>query len=107
MITTRLGSPSWGAVTGRLERQATLDRADAPQIWSVLDEGVLHRRIGDAKTMRDQLEHLADLSARAKIGVQVVPASVGAHADLTLRSEALPRAASRDLILKVAGERWT
>jgi transcriptional regulator with XRE-family HTH domain len=135
-------------VTGRMERQAILDRPDAPQLWSVVDEGVLHRRIGDAKIMRDQLEHLADLSARPKVSVQVVPSPAGAHAGLlgafiiadldgspgmlyletaaegydtdspaavaqavlrfdTLRSEALPRAASRDLILKVAGERWT
>ncbi len=135
-------------VTGRMERQAILDRPDAPQLWSVVDEGVLHRGVGDSKVMRDQLEHLADLSARPKIGVQVVPSQVGAHAGLlgafiiadldgspsmvyletaaegydtdspavvtqavlrfdTLRSEALPRAASRDLILKIAGERWT
>jgi transcriptional regulator with XRE-family HTH domain len=135
-------------VTGRMERQAILDRPAAPQLWSVVDEGVLHRRIGDGKVMRDQLEHLADLSARPKVSVQVVPSSAGAHAGLlgafiiadldgspgmvyletaaegydtdspaavaqavlrfdTLRSEALPRAASRDLILKIAGERWT
>jgi transcriptional regulator with XRE-family HTH domain len=135
-------------VSGRMERQAILDRVDAPQIWSVVDEAVLHRRIGDNKIMRDQLEHLADLSTRPKIGVQIVPSPVGAHAGLlgafiiadldgspamvyletsaegydtdsqavvaqsvlrfdTLRSEALPRTASRDLILKVAGERWT
>jgi transcriptional regulator with XRE-family HTH domain len=42
-------------VTGRMERQAILDRVDAPQIWSVIDEGVLHRRIGDAKIMHEQL----------------------------------------------------
>ena len=40
-------------VTGRMERQAILDRPDAPQLWSVVDEGVLHRRIGDGKVMRD------------------------------------------------------
>lgn len=137
-----------GHLTGRMQRQAILDGAGAPQIWSVVDEGVLHRRIGNAKTMHDQLEHLADLSARPKVSVQIVPSETGAHAGLlgafiiadldgspgmvyletaaegydtdspaavaqavirfdTLRSEALPRAASRELILKVAGERWT
>ena len=69
-------------LTGRMDRQAILDRADAPHIWSIIDEGVLHRRIGDSKIMRDQLEHLVDLSARPKVGVQVVPLSAGTHAGL-------------------------
>jgi Domain of unknown function (DUF5753) len=30
-------------VAARLARQAVLDRPDAPQLWCVLDEGVLHR----------------------------------------------------------------
>ena len=33
-------------VAARLARQAVLDRPDAPQLWCVLDEGVLHRAIG-------------------------------------------------------------
>lgn len=135
-------------VAARLARQAILDRASPPQLWSVLDEGVLHRCVGGAKVMHDQLEHLAELAGDPLTTIQVIPASVGAHggllggfvvADLegspgmvyletaaegqiadspvilahvtfrfdSLRSEALPRAASRDLIRKVAEQKWT
>jgi len=135
-------------VGGRISRQAILARANAPQLWSVVDEGVLHRRIGGPKVMHDQLEHLADLAENPQTTIQVIPASAGAHAGLlgafniadldgspsmvylenaaeaqiadsptivaramlrfdALRSEALPRAASRELIMKIAVEKWT
>jgi transcriptional regulator with XRE-family HTH domain len=49
-------------VGGRISRQAILARANAPQLWSVVDEGVLHRCVGGAKVMHDQLEQLADIA---------------------------------------------
>jgi transcriptional regulator with XRE-family HTH domain len=135
-------------VSGRLERQAILDRPKPPTLWAIVDQAVLHRRIGSAKIMQNQLAHLAGMSDRAKITIQVVPGEVGAHVGLlggfaiasydsalgtvymespdqgqtsalpsviskisetfdTLRAEALPRGASRDLIRKVAEEQWT
>jgi transcriptional regulator with XRE-family HTH domain len=135
-------------VAARLERQQILARDDPPHYWVVVDEGVLHRKIGDSKTTCDQLWHMARMADRPKISVQVIPFDAGARtgllghfviADLgestsiayletaitgqvveapsvvsqaglifdTLRSEALPRAASRNLIVKVAEERWT
>jgi len=42
-------------VAARLARQAILDRTGAPQLWCILDEGVLHRAIGGSKVMRSQL----------------------------------------------------
>ncbi|MGH3194043.1 MAG: helix-turn-helix domain-containing protein [Streptosporangiaceae bacterium] len=134
-------------VAARLARQAVLDRPDAPQLWCVLDEGVLHRAIGGSKIMRSQLYRLAEVAEHPKTTIQVIPAG-GAHAGLLggfiiadldgrpsmayletaaqgqitdspsvtahvalsfdrLRAEALPWAASRDLIRKVAEERWT
>ncbi|MFD2415938.1 helix-turn-helix domain-containing protein [Amycolatopsis pigmentata] len=65
----------------RLARQAAvLDRGeDAPQIWSVIDEGILRRRTGGPAVMRAQLEHLARLSERPNIEIQVLPFSAGAH----------------------------
>jgi transcriptional regulator with XRE-family HTH domain len=131
-------------VTGRLDRQRILDRDAPPDLRVVLDELVLHRGIGSAKTMGAQLEHLADLSCRPMITVQVVPAGLGAHGGLLgaliiagpagtvyletaveaqvtgeasvrdraalifdrLTRDALPRGASRDLIVKVAHEQW-
>jgi transcriptional regulator with XRE-family HTH domain len=135
-------------VGARMARKAIFARPDAPQLWSVVDEGVLHRPIGGTKVMHDQLEHLADVAENPQTTIQVIPASAGAHAGLlggfiiadldgtpsmvyletaaegqiadspaivahamlrfdALRSEALPRAASRDLIMKVAEDRWT
>jgi transcriptional regulator with XRE-family HTH domain len=136
------------AVAGRLERQQILHRENPPRLWCVLDEAVLHRSVGGSAVMRDQLLHLAEMSLRPKVSIQIVPHQVGAHpclqggfiiADLeeapsivyletaaagqvvaapavvnqvalsyeTVRSEALPALASRDLILKVAEKEWT
>jgi len=135
-------------VAARLARQAILGRDDPPLLWAVMDEAVLHRPIGDAKIMHDQLVHLAGTAGRPNVTVQVIPYSAGAHSGLlgaftvadsdgkagsvylespadgqtieepsmvakvalvfdTLRSEALPRGASADLIMKVAEEEWT
>lgn len=133
-------------VAARLERQVILDRTDPPDVVAVLDEAVLHRLIGSPQLMHDALVHIAEISRRPYLVVQVVPASNGASPGLggafdiaaadgmaeTLRMEGiedqttekralvrkaaaafdrvrgdtLPRDASRDLILKVADERW-
>jgi hypothetical protein len=65
----------------RLTRQASLRRAVDPlQLWVVLDEAALRRTVGDAATMADQLDHIADLADRSpNITVQVLPFSAGAH----------------------------
>jgi hypothetical protein len=68
-------------VAVRLARQAVLDRPDAPQLWCVLDEGVLHRAIGGPKVMRSQLYHLAEAAEHPKTTIQVIPYG-GAHAGL-------------------------
>jgi Domain of unknown function (DUF5753) len=135
-------------VAARIERQTIFDRLRPPTLVAVLDEAVLRRLIGSRKIMHDQLLHLAEVSARPNITVQVVPAGIGAHAGLlggfavasvegspdtvymespdqgqttelpsvvgklvrtfsTLRADALPRTASRELIGKVAEEQWT
>ena len=49
-------------VAARLARQAILDRTGAPQLWCILDEGVLHRAIGGSKVMRSQLYRLAEVA---------------------------------------------
>jgi hypothetical protein len=135
-------------VTARLERQVILDRDEPPLLWLVIDQAVLHREVGGAKVMQDQLVHLAEMSERPNVTVEVIPDTSGAHSGLlgafaiadfadapsgvyletaaggqiaeehsvvagialafdTLRSEALPRGTSRDLIRKAAEERWT
>jgi transcriptional regulator with XRE-family HTH domain len=68
-------------VAARLARQAVLDRPDSPQLWCVLDEGVLHRAIGGSKVMRSQLYRLAEVAEHPKTTIQVIRAA-GAHAGL-------------------------
>jgi transcriptional regulator with XRE-family HTH domain len=136
-------------VTARLDRQRIFEKPKPPSVWVVIDEAVLHRPVGSATIMLDQLQHLTEMSSRPRMSIQVIPAEVGAHAGLlggvsigafdddppgivyldnsdqghtskapglvasmftifdTLRSEALPRGASRELIGRVANERWT
>lgn len=133
-------------VAARQERQAILDREDPPDVVAVLDEAALYRLIGSPKVVHDALVHVAELSRRPNVVVQVVPASNGANpgfgggfdiaagdgmpetvredgledqttekrsvvrkAAVTfdrVRGDALPRDASRELILKVAEEEW-
>ena len=134
-------------VAARPARQAILDRTGAPQLWCILDEGVLHRAIGGSKVMRSQLYRLAEVAEHPKTTIRVIR-SGGAHAGLLahfviadlegkpsvvyletaaegqitdsssvvdhaalrfdrLRAQAESWVASRDLIRKVAEERWT
>jgi transcriptional regulator with XRE-family HTH domain len=134
-------------VAARLERQTVLGRAKPATLWVVIDEGVLHRPVGGADVMREQVKHLTEAAQRPNIVVQVIAASVGAHEGLrgpfiiadfadsvsvawqdgavrgqavedaddmaaatvtwdTLKSAALPRPASLELMQEV-GKRWT
>ncbi|MGO8726840.1 MAG: DUF5753 domain-containing protein [Streptosporangiaceae bacterium] len=68
-------------VAARLARQAILDRTGAPQLWCILDEGVLHRAIGGSKVMRSHLYHLAEVAEHPKTTIQVIR-SGGTHAGL-------------------------
>jgi hypothetical protein len=46
--------------------------SDRPvNLWVVLDEAVLWRPVGDAATMRAQLEHLVELCGRPNVTVQI------------------------------------
>lgn len=132
-------------VAVRLDRQVILDRPKPPHVVAVLDEAVLRRLIGSPQVMADQLTHLAELSERPDISIQVVPSDTGANAGLSgafdlasgdggpevlrmdavedvtadsrslvraaadifvrVQADALPRAASRALVLEAA-EQW-
>ncbi|MFJ8540447.1 helix-turn-helix domain-containing protein [Streptomyces sp. NPDC093586] len=66
-------------VEARLARQELLEEAEGRQFFFILDESVVHRLTGGRGVMRAQLEHLADLSMRDHITIQILPFSVGAH----------------------------
>ncbi|GCB43423.1 helix-turn-helix transcriptional regulator [Streptomyces sp. NL15-2K] len=57
----------------RTRRAELLLRADAPQLWAVMDESVLLRVLGSREVMRDQLKHLVTMAERPNVTVQIVP----------------------------------
>jgi hypothetical protein len=134
-------------VEARLARQRMFDEPGAPNALVVLDEAVLHRPVGSAMIMHDQLVHLVEMSTLPTVSVQVIETKSGAHPGMggsfqiasvhgkpdlmlieavdedqtvdraafvqqvtvtfdRLRGYALSCVASRDLMLKLAEERW-
>jgi hypothetical protein len=57
----------------RMRRQKLLTSGSAPRLWVVLDEAVLHRPIGGQQVMREQLEHLLELTKLPNVTLQVLP----------------------------------
>src|SRR5690606_25231312 len=63
------------AVEARLKRQEILRAERGPVVKAVIEEHVLRRPIGGRAIMRQQLEHLLELSASPRVTIQVVPMS--------------------------------
>ncbi len=82
---TMLGRGKLGAdvvednVQARLARASILLGEQPVEYWVVLHEAVLRCAVGGPEVMREQLEHVAELSKRPNITVQVLPDSAGAH----------------------------
>ncbi|MBB0243572.1 helix-turn-helix domain-containing protein [Streptomyces alkaliphilus] len=68
------------AVRIRLDRQSLLREPDAPRFVCVLDEAVLHRRIGNPVVMSGQLRNLIEMGRLPRVSIRVMPYSSGAHA---------------------------
>ncbi len=69
-------------LAGRMARQQVLARPQPPSVTVVMAEAVLHRGVGGPAVMYEQLTHLAEVSQRPKVMIQVIPAEIGAHAGL-------------------------
>jgi transcriptional regulator with XRE-family HTH domain len=67
-------------VAARLARQSLFSRSDPAAFTFYLHEFVLRLPVGGPAVMRDQLEHLERMSRRSYLTLQVVPATLGAHA---------------------------
>jgi hypothetical protein len=63
----------------RMARQELLSPDDAPQLWLVLNEAVIHRMVGGRDVMQEQLKRLIEASRLPTMTLQVVPFSAGAH----------------------------
>lgn len=69
-------------VKARLARQQLLTDVDPPRYWAVIDEAVLHRRVGGDAVMRAQLNWLIARAGLPHVTIQVLPFSAGAHAGM-------------------------
>ncbi|MFE7167986.1 helix-turn-helix domain-containing protein [Streptomyces sp. NPDC057616] len=63
----------------RLRRQSLLEKKDAPTLWVVMEEAVLHRVVGGPEVMREQVDRLLEVSELEHVSVDVVPFTAGAH----------------------------
>jgi hypothetical protein len=61
-------------------RQRILTRPAPPQLWAVLDEAVLRRRIGGREVMRAQLAALIEASELPNVRLQIGSFRAGSHA---------------------------
>ena len=63
----------------RMRRQQRLEEDNRPRYRVLLDEAVLHRRVGGRTIMAAQLDKVLEVVRRDRVSVQVIPFSVGAH----------------------------
>ncbi|MEU9439675.1 helix-turn-helix transcriptional regulator [Streptomyces sp. NPDC048304] len=67
----------------RMRRQERITAETNPlRLWVVLDEAALKRVVGSKLVMREQLDHLIEMSQLPHVTVQVLPFEVGAHPGL-------------------------
>jgi transcriptional regulator with XRE-family HTH domain len=63
----------------RASRQEILRKANAPQLWVVLDEAALRRPVGGRDVVCGQLQHLIEMTQHPAVTLQVLPFGAGAH----------------------------
>ncbi|OKI21079.1 transcriptional regulator [Nocardiopsis sp. TSRI0078] len=63
----------------RMHRQRRFVEPEAPRLWAVIDEAVLHRPYGGAEVMRGQIEHLLEVARRPNITIQIATFAMGGH----------------------------
>ncbi|MET8157046.1 helix-turn-helix transcriptional regulator [Sphaerisporangium sp. NPDC005289] len=69
-------------LAGRMRRQSIFHQNKPPMISIVMDESVLHRSIGGAEVMREQLQLVLEAAERPTVTIQVVPYEAEAHCGL-------------------------
>jgi transcriptional regulator with XRE-family HTH domain len=69
-------------IAARLARQEIFTRRPLPHVSFVMEEAVLHRRLGGEQTWRGQLEHIILIGHARNVDVQVMPLRREEHAGL-------------------------
>jgi uncharacterized protein DUF5753/helix-turn-helix protein len=64
----------------RMRRQKVLSAPKPPRLWAVIDESVLHRPVGGAKVLKEQLDHLLELTELPHVSLQIVPFDLSGYA---------------------------
>jgi hypothetical protein len=74
-------------VAVRMRRQEEWASRRTPHLWAIIAESALRSRVGGAAVMREQLEHLLELSEEEDLlTLQVLPFETGAHAAMEISS---------------------
>ena len=67
----------------RDKRRALIDKDENPiDLWAIIDEAVLHRLVGGASLMRQQIERLQMAAERPNVTLQVIRFGTGVHAGM-------------------------
>jgi len=67
----------------RDKRRALIDKDENPiDLWAIIDEAVLHRLVGGASLMRQQIERLQMVAERTNVTLQVIRFGTGVHAGM-------------------------
>jgi transcriptional regulator with XRE-family HTH domain len=70
------------AVESRMKRREVLTRKPLPHIWVLLDESILHRPVGGAEVMYEQLAYLREAAELPQLTIRAVPLSKGFYPGL-------------------------
>ena len=73
-------------IDARLERQELLERDDPPEMFFILDEAVVRRRIGyeapgdtGRSVMRQQIDYLKKINENPRVSIQIMPFTLGGY----------------------------
>ncbi|WP_322769999.1 helix-turn-helix transcriptional regulator [Frankia sp. Cr1] len=69
-------------VQARMERQNLLTTDNPLRLWAIVDEAALHRLVGGAEVMRQQMNRLISAASEPHVTVQVIAYAAGAHAGM-------------------------
>ncbi|MFR9728620.1 helix-turn-helix domain-containing protein [Saccharopolyspora sp. MS10] len=70
--------------SARERRSGKLFDSDPPQVWAVMGEEAIQRRVGNPEIHRGQLEHIRQLADLDNVTIQLIPTSMGTHPGMGL-----------------------